>query len=254
MEDVFINKIKTIKYLNIYGMLTMAKRGIFLVLCMLILLSFSVYAEQQNLGTFKRYGCVNLIQTCANCTYVNFTSVLYPNSTQALGNVLASNLTNSIFNYTFCSTNALGQYIVNGIGNPNWVDTIFSYTFYITPTGTKESNNPISLGIVTFFLLFNIGLFALYFIKKEFAPNPYINLIAKRSLMVVCIYFTMWNLSMVGSLIAASNYDIMNNIWSLMEVIGWAGHLSVLFLVVTTLFNYLDMWKQQKHRERFGED
>lgn len=208
-------------------------------------------ATEGDIGTFKKNECVSLLQNCANCTYVNFTSVRYPNSTIAATN-LSSTQTGSVYNYSFCSTQALGQYIVNGVGDIDGKPTVFAYTFDVTPTGNKETSNPISLAITIFFLLFNIGLFALYFIKKYYTTNYYSNLIIRRSIIVIAIFFTMWNISLLGSLVAASSYDIMPHIWQLMNIIGWSGYISIIILVIGTIFSLVSTRKKERYNQRFG--
>ena len=116
----------------------MNKNYLIFGLCIVLLISF-VSAEQQSLGVFKQNECVNLIQICADCSYVNFTSVTSPNSNIVLANVLTQQQ-GTQFNYTFCDTNLTGNYIVNGIGDPSSTATIFSYDFKITNTGLEATN------------------------------------------------------------------------------------------------------------------
>lgn len=98
-----------------------------------------INAEIQSLGNFKQNECVNLIQTCGNCTYVNITSVLYPNSSQVLGETEMTK-SGTRYNYTFCSTSVLGTYIVNGVGDSNGVNTIWNYNFFVTTTGVNRES------------------------------------------------------------------------------------------------------------------
>lgn len=93
-------------------------------------------AEIQTLGTFSQGQDINLIQTCANCTFNNITSVLSPNSTQVIGNFPMTK-TGSVYNFTLTSGNVtqLGEYIVNGIGDLDGVDTIWNYNLFVTPNG-----------------------------------------------------------------------------------------------------------------------
>jgi len=93
-------------------------------------------AEIQTLGTFQLGEDINLIQTCANCTFNNITSILSPNSTQIIGNFPMTR-TGSVYNFTLSSGNAtqLGEYIVNGIGDLDGVDTVWNYNLFVTPNG-----------------------------------------------------------------------------------------------------------------------
>lgn len=98
--------------------------------------SSSVTAEIITLGTFKQGNCVNLKQICANCTFVNITSVIYPNSSIASTNISMTK-SGTDYNATFCKTNDFGEYIVNGFGDPNSLNTIFNYNFYINGIGSE---------------------------------------------------------------------------------------------------------------------
>lgn len=123
----------------------------------LVFLIGIVGASQESLGVFQQGKCINLIQTCSNCSFVNITSILYPNSTQLLGNSVMT-ATGSVYNYSLCSASVLGIYTVNGIGNPNGVDEIWIYDFEVTPTGNKLNIEQAML--YTFMLIVMIGLFA----------------------------------------------------------------------------------------------
>jgi hypothetical protein len=109
------------------------------VMIMLMILMVNLAsAQMETLGTFKQGECVKLLQTCSDCTYNVITSVLYPNSTQALSQVNMTK-TSTEYNYTFCDTKTVGNYIVNGFGDESGTDTIWNYGFEITPSGIIES-------------------------------------------------------------------------------------------------------------------
>ena len=96
-------------------------------------------AEVQTLGTFKRFECISLTQTCDNCTYVNISSVAYPDSSVALSeNVMTKD--NTFYNYTFCNTSQLGDYIVSGFGDLDGDQTTWNYDLKITETGIKDKS------------------------------------------------------------------------------------------------------------------
>ena len=107
-------------------------------------------AEIQTLGTFKQGNCITLIQTCGNCTYSNITQVVYPNNTQALGQVEMTKI-DSQYNYSnFCSTDISGQYIVNGVSDVDGYNTAWAYDFFITPSGAGFDSSKAT----TYFLIF----------------------------------------------------------------------------------------------------
>ena len=224
---------------------------VLITLVFVLLLTPLVFGEQQSLGTYKRNTCVNLIQTCADCTYVNFTSVLYPNSTQLIGNS-NSTQTGTLFERQICNTTAVGTYIVNGVGDVSGTDTIFAYVFEITPNGKKESNSPVSLAITFFFIIFNVGMFLMYFMKDKYHENKYVNFMIKRGVLIICIFFTMFTISIIATLVAASNYDLMAQMHGLMDIVGWAGYASIILLLFSTTFQTLNELNHDKREKRTG--
>ena len=123
----------------------------FIAFLFVILISCSMFVSAiESLGTFKVNECVELKQTCSNCTYVNISSVLYPNSSKALQNVEMTG-DGVEYSYDFCSTTQLGSYIVNGYADVDGVKTVWAYDFFITGNG---KDNPSGAVVVLF-----IGLF-----------------------------------------------------------------------------------------------
>lgn len=142
------------------------KNFLLLIIVMMSIISLTT-AQQTTLGTFKQNDCVNLIQSCDNCTYTNITQVNYPNSTIAISNKV---MTKSGFNYnySFCSTKPTGDYIVYGVSDLDGKHTVWAYNFMITPSGKESWFNFTSL-----MLLFLLGSYLVVFIswnKNEYIP------------------------------------------------------------------------------------
>ena len=140
-------------------MIKMKKLLTFMVLGIVFLSLAS--ATVQTLGTFKQGSEVELIQSCADCSYINITSVIYPNSSRALGEVQMVQ-EGSLWTYSFSNTEELGKYIVCGIGDLEGVNTVWCYDFYISSTGKTES---IFTGLVsTIFFISILAITFLFFI------------------------------------------------------------------------------------------
>lgn len=139
----------------------MVNKKLFLLLFAILLVLPFITSAQDSLGTFRINTCVNLIQTCSNCTSNNITSILFPNSTQILG-LSSMTVNGSIYNYTFCQNNTLGTYTVNGIGNPNGVSEIWVYTFDTTPTGNVFNSSQGLLYLFMLIVFIGLFLFSLY--------------------------------------------------------------------------------------------
>jgi len=130
--------------------------GLFILLMVLPIAT----CEVQTLGTFKVNEAVELKQIGAGFDNCTITSVLYPNSSEALGLVDMTKSGNQ-YNYTFDKTSVLGQYIVNGYCTDTTGDAVWSYDFMVTSTGESFSTSQGyliigQLGLVALFLV--IGL------------------------------------------------------------------------------------------------
>ena len=136
---------------------------IMVTMIFVFLMAVPLISAQETLGVFKQNQCVELTQTCASCSYINFTKVTYPDSTIALGNVEATKI-GSVFNYSFCNTTQLGNYKVWGIGDVDGTDTVFAYDFDVTVNGKEPAEGiVIVVFVILFLVVFFFGL--LYFFK-----------------------------------------------------------------------------------------
>lgn len=124
---------------------------LFSILIVVLLLPLCM-SQEQSLGYFKQNQCVNLLQSCSNCTYINITYIVYPNSSiYNLNKEMTKN--GFVYNHTFCNTQALGKYYIHGVGDVDGSDTVFAYDMEITDDGKQ---NPDGIVIVIYSLLFFI--------------------------------------------------------------------------------------------------
>lgn len=121
------------------------------------------------LAPIKQFECVQLPQSCATCTYNNLTVVQYPNSTFALQGEFPMQQTGNSYNYTFCRTDALGTYFVDGHGDIDGIDTGWGgYTFDVNGSGQTVTDHQISLiiiGLVIFILVAGFFFLLSYLFK-----------------------------------------------------------------------------------------
>jgi hypothetical protein len=142
----------------------------------------------QSLPPVKQGECVLLPQSCATCSYNNISSVTYPNSTIALGQVQMIKNGNS-YSYNFCNTTALGKYIVNGFGDPSGSVETWAYDFEVTTTGQQNNNTiPIMLAIAGFII----------FIIAIISRNLYIGFISGIVFIVLGIYLMIFGLGSIS--------------------------------------------------------
>lgn len=88
-----------------------------------------------DIGTYVQGSCVGLWQTCPDCSFVNISQVLAPNSSVISTNLQMTQISTS-YNYTFCSTDAIGSYVYKTYGNSsaNGICTQ-NINFHVTPNG-----------------------------------------------------------------------------------------------------------------------
>ena len=100
----------------------------------IFLISFTSAAISRLPEPVKMNDCVRLPQTCPDCTYNNISTILYPNLSIAVAGIgMSKNGTE--YNYTFCLTGELGEYIVNGYGDTGGTLTTWNYPFDVTRNG-----------------------------------------------------------------------------------------------------------------------
>jgi len=89
-------------------------KKIFITFMLMIILIGFVSASYDEIGPYLQGECANLPQA-SDAVSCNITAIRFPvNSTYALRDVEMEK-TGTSFNYTFCSTNTLGTYIVEGV-------------------------------------------------------------------------------------------------------------------------------------------
>lgn len=129
----------------------MKKLLLFIVVGMFLISLTS--AEIQTLGNVRQGESINLIQTCASCTFNNITSVVKvsQNHREIIGN-FQMDRTGSVYNFTLSSGNIsdLGEYIVNGIGDLDGTNTIWNYNFFVTADGNPVSPFPNQFFVIIF--------------------------------------------------------------------------------------------------------
>lgn len=167
------------------------KKLILLMLGILLVSSF-ISAQEVNFGTGKIDECIDLIQLCADCTYNNVTSIIYPNKT-VINLDEPMSQTGTQFNYTFCNTSGLGEYLVNGVGDLEGIDTVWVYPFTITPTGNEQTT---SQGIGSaMFLFLMLALTTIFgYLGFKFLDSEYLWVVGLFFLffMILFIVYDVW--------------------------------------------------------------
>lgn len=148
----------------------------FSFLFLISLTSASYGFNDENLGTFKQGSDINLIQTCSNCTYNNISTIIFADGTLfSVDKQMTKN--GSFYNLTFNSDNtySIGEYVVNGIGDSNGIEDVWTYRFNVKG------------GSIAFFILIFVFVYGLTFTGVKM-KNSWVGLIGAMGLLSLGIY------------------------------------------------------------------
>src|SRR3990167_6516872 len=104
-----------------------------------VLILINSISAIDSLGTFKQYDSIIIYQVCSDATYINISSISYPNSSLAVSNIPMLSVGNGGFQYNFSSATSTGRYDVRGISDG--CDLTFATYFLITPNGTESTTS-----------------------------------------------------------------------------------------------------------------
>ncbi len=210
------------------------KKVLFLIMGMFLfsLVSVSAFSFNSNsfnsLGTFQQGKNVTLFQSCSNCSYINLTSINFPNGIIISPNVQMQKDQYS-YTYNFSDTNQSGDYKYTVCGDKGGSLTCETIGFQITPSG---QSNIFSKLIFIGFLVFLSSFFLILFFKTE---EEFLSLI----FMFLPFIFIILAISSIKTLFLGSSVSFLVN--------------SVYFIVLTTiilLFVYLLI----KNISKFNKD
>ena len=219
----------------------MAKWSIIILLLVVTSLVL-VSGSETDIGTKKQNDCIDLIQTCADCTYVNFTSYTMPNGTRNVIEVVG--VKNGVsFTYNNCNlANQTGTYIVDGHGNVGGVDTVFTYTYVVTPTGnpTPDGMPMFQMGLII--LIFGISCFFLYlsFVMGEVRFKIFF--MVASLIFLTASMLTAYMVSMDGNVAAGTNATTLG----LVITLGMILVIIFFYILIRQTISVLDSFKVNK--------
>ncbi len=219
---------------------------------LMLLLTISFSSALDSLGTAKQNELVIIKQTCASCTFVNF-SVTIPNSSFVLTNLAMVDQGGGVWAFNFSNTSVIGRYDVVGIGDINGVSTSFATFFLITKNGfelTESESRVYTLLFISFLILLGISLFVSivtpFSNEVEIADNilSITKVTFSKYLKVLAIWFTYGLYLMLLTLLTGltQNYvnfpemkSLMTSIYTYSYFLGYGittGILALLFILI----------------------
>lgn len=226
------------------------------ILSMIIVLFLFSFCSA-SLGIFKQSECVNLMVQCDNCTYVNITSISYPNSTYALLGQYATTENGGDYNYSFCSTGTLGTYKYSACGNDDGMYVCVSDDFEVTYNGfelTTESSL-LYLGFLFILICFLVGIIILiYQLPSRDTFNDDGELLGINNLKYLrpVLWSVVWGLLM-GIMFITSNVSIAylpQNMYGEFFFMIWKIMLSLTLpmIVIMFLFIFVSLFRDKEYK------
>lgn len=110
------------------------------ILMILLVSIFLIGLASASLGTYQQFDCVQ-IKTILNSSWVNISSLSFPNSSVGLSNV-AMTKSAQTFTYNFCSTDLLGVYVYDYYDDKG---DVYVNDFNVTQNGRADTDFPLEL-------------------------------------------------------------------------------------------------------------
>jgi len=235
------------------------KKLVIFSLLFIFIISLASSQSQQTLGGIDGFPPrteINLTQTCSNCTFVNVTYIVVGSGQLEKFNQEMTK-DGTFYNYTLGSnlTTSLGEYIINGVADPDGTQTAWNYNLFIRNNGTLLTTAESVLYI--FLAIFN--LIAVVFFLFHGMTLPYTDerskngtltrLISAKYLKMLSIWIGYGSLIWLTSIIAAitnnfiplaSIQTLMTNLHLYMYVLGYP--LTFLVLGIIMIEVYKDMF------------
>lgn len=189
-------------------------------LLLLTLLLVMLPVGSANLGVYKQGDCVN-IKTILNSTWVNISSISYPNSTLVVSNK-AMTKQSLTFNYSFCQTQPIGNYVYDYYDDGG---NYYVNNFEITSTGTKINYAVPLFVFLGAFLILALGLWQ---------KNPLFGLIAGMLFIVGGLYTRIYG------------FEIINNMYT--------GAVGIVSLGIGLMLSFISIIEMFYEGVEVGED
>lgn len=155
--------------------------------------------------------------------------------------------------YNISLTNYTGTGLCNQTFN---ITTKGSYIFNISNGGdsgriiVEGEDEMASLAITIFILLITATLFWLS--TRDLSKNKYVNIIVKRSALVLGIYLMILNSAIMATIAENAGLALTQEMFFFMRLFGFVGYPAMIFLMLGALIQSFKSMKEDKKEERTG--
>ncbi len=192
--------------------------------------------------------CAIIVQSCANCTYVNITSLSYVSNSTVILTDVSMTARGSDYNYTFCETNLTGYYLINFIGDDDGVDTIDSYYMEVTSHGIPHSDQRTDAitRAIYFISVIAVILFLAFLFYKSSEPVKWTFFIF--SIIFFLIAINLISITLVDEVSNPKIETLFDGLAGISFIFYW---FAAGILIIMWIFTVINTWFYQKAMKEF---
>jgi len=196
-----------------------------------MIFSFNFISSVYDLGFIEKGECVDLYQSCSNCSYVNITSMKYPNDTIVYHN-FGMDKNGRDYTYNFCATDLDGDYFYTTCGDQDGVEECRTFDFYVNEGGVEITDGRSSLTIALLFVLVCFLFISLFFMVKSESYKSKFALYWLSHVLFILVNFIGWQIGVEGILGSVA----LTGIFRIFFYIGVVAVVPMIFLSLTWIF------------------
>ncbi len=223
------------------------------ILLTLILGMFLISFASASLGTFEQGECVSLYQFCDDCSYVNITTVQYPNGTiESISEEMTKDDVD--YNYTFCSTNNIGDYAYVVKGDTGGSTTTERLTFKITPSGQNFNTGKVLGGLGIFAGVLSVAFVFLFIGSKLTQDDKTYPIGFFFAIMAVILVIYSLHLGWVFSVDVLQHEIISEGVSRIFVTVLWSSAGIAIIFFALMLISFIKELSKVIDKKKFGED
>lgn len=194
--------------------------------------SFHLYNQSKHIFVVN-----NVVPYGGVSDYYDWEISLYNNITKA-----------GIYSYIFqCNNSVVGGFLAKSF------EVVHDRNKYQLQSQSNDSTSGIA--IMVFMMLIILGVFYLGFRNEPFIKHEWADLVIKRGAITTGIYLMVLNSAIAMTIAANSNLNVTAEMGRFIWFFGMAGYLSMLFLMIMTIFDAIKLYKigKENSREDYNE-
>jgi len=230
----------------------MKKEYTILIVALIFGMMINLVGALDDMGSAKQNENMSIMQTCGDATYINISSIQFPDKTVESLNVEMTALGGGAYQYNFTNTSQLGRYDVTGISDG--CEQTFAFYFTITPSGKmfSEGQSIAGFGIILGALV--IAFFFMFFGFKisdneKFMPLTLLFILISFTFIVYALHLSYAytvDIFQYESLSSLSGTIYTTILWLLVSV----GIISVILILMASI----KAMGEAAKRRAYGED